>query len=556
MKHNFLTIAILIFISGIINAQSAKPVNAKLQKVTVYVNGAHLYYTENINLVTGNNEFIFENISPYINEATLQASCKGGVITEVKHQLMYKEKPLITKKYDKEIQAVLDSIEDVNFDLQDIKNRFYVLETEKSMLLNNRIMKGQQLRDSLALLKDGLTLLRERLNSIYEQHLKLEKSKNKLTKRLNKLNERYSELQLLQSGQNLITNSQATNQVVINVFSDNNTISPITFNYFVNQANWIPQYDLQASSSGKLNIKYFGSLTQNTGVNWENVLLTLSTSNPTENNIKPTLNPWYLSYQQYIRKDKSYSNAQLELRSTAKSVVANNSGSDQTDDVDNNEDLEEKQLTDYIVMTENLIRTEYEINMKYSIKSDLKSHKVMINQKEVDMNLKFAAVPKICTDAFLMGKITGWEEMKIIPGTARVYFDGSFVGDTYLQASTTLDTLDIDLGKDKSLTIERKKIKEKFKTKYINDEKVETRTIEIVVRNTKNIQVDIVVEDQIPVVQGTKEIKVELLDADKGELDETSGILKWNIKLKSKEQKKIRFTYEITYPKNKTIAGL
>ena len=256
------------------------------------------------------------------------------------------------------------------------------------------------------------------------------------------------------------------------------------------------------------------------------------------------------------RPYESYSNAQLELRTTAKSVVTNISGSDQTDDVDKEEDMEEKHLTDYIVMTENLIRTEYEINMKYTIKSDLKLHKVMINQKEVDMSLKFAAVPKICSDAFLMAKITGWEEMKIIPGTARVYFDGSFVGNTYLQASTTLDTLDIDLGKDKSLTIERKKVKEKFKTKYINDVKVETRTIEIVVRNTKNIQVDIILEDQIPVVQGTKEIKVELLDADKGELDETSGILKWNIKLKSKEQKKIRFTYEITYPKNKTIAGL
>lgn len=554
MKHIFLSIATFFFIIGL-NAENLKPVNAKLQKATVYASGAHLYYSENITLNVGNNEFVFENISPYINETTLLASCKNGIITEVRHQVVYKEIPIITKKYDKEIQAVLDSLEDIRFDLEDIKNRFIVLETEKNMLLNNRIMKGQQLRDSLPLLRDGLALLRERLNSIYEQHLKLEKSKSKITKRQTQLNQRYLDLQLLNSGQNLLNTAKTTNQVIVNVFAESFSNTQISFNYFVTSASWIPQYDLQASSNtGKLNLKYYASLTQNTGISWENVNLTLSTSNPAENNIKPTLNPWFLSFNQY-RKDRTQSNARLEVKTiTAKPTSV--SSDDVQEDDEKNEDMEQKYLTEYIAVTENLIRIEYEINMKYTIKSDGKSHKVMINQKDIDMNLKFVTVPKICTDAFLMAKITGWEDMKIIPGTARVYFDNGYVGESYLSASTTLDTLDIDLGRDKTIAVSRNKVKEKTKIKFINDEKVETRTIEITVRNTKNIPVEILVEDQIPVVQGTNEIKVELIEDDDAVFEKNTGMLKWNLKLKSKEQKKIKFTYEITYPKDKAVAGL
>jgi hypothetical protein len=63
-------------------------------------------------------------------------------------------------------------------------------------------------------------------------------------------------------------------------------------------------------------------------------------------------------------------------------------------------------------------------------------------------------------------------------------------------------------------------------------------------------------EDQIPVSQNPNEIKVSLVDADGANLDEVSGILRWKIKLSAKETKKISFTYEVRYPKNKTIFGL
>ena len=130
------------------------------------------------------------------------------------------------------------------------------------------------------------------------------------------------------------------------------------------------------------------------------------------------------------------------------------------------------------------------------------------------------------------------------------------MGEMYLDASATTDTLNINLGRDKSIVLTRKKIKENYKDKVFTDEKVETRTIELVVRNTKNVPIEIVLEDQIPIVTGTNDIKVVLLKSDGASLDATSGKLTWNLKLKVKESEKITFTHEIRYPKGKVLAGL
>ncbi len=551
------TLCILLLLGSFSTfAETPKTYTPKLQKVTVYIQGAHLYYNENVNLQAGNNEIVFENISPFLVESSLQASSKGAVVMDIKHNLKYKEKIAVTRKYDKMIETVSDSIEEIGYLLKDIENKSSVLASEKKMLLNNRIMKGESLKDSLALLRDGMTYLKEKLNSIYEQELKLERSKNKLVKQKTKLENRQNTLFLLQSGNDETNNdaAQPIHQVIVTLFADAQVTTAVSFNYFVQNANWVPVYDLQAASTNNsLQLKYFANVTQNTGIEWGNVPLTLSTSNPNETNTKPELSPWYLSFVEYMKMNKNYnsiSNAYAPMASETLSLDSYKK------DTKAGGKEEEDYLRNYVQITENMIRTEYEIKLNYSIASDAKMHKVLINQKDIPMTMEFAAVPKICTDAFLMAKITGWEDMNIIPGKARLYFDGGYVGEIYLNASSTSDTLSINLGRDKSIAITRKKIKENYKEKLLSDEKVETRTIELMVRNTKNTPIEITIEDQIPLAVGTNDIKVVLLKSNGATLDEATGKLKWDLKLKVKESQKITFTYEIHYPKNKTIAGL
>lgn len=550
MKHLFL--ALTMFCCGIIKAQTPKVINAKLDKATVYLQGAHLYYTENVSLRTGINEFAFENISPYINQPSIQASIKNGVVMDMKYELVYEEtkpKASVIKKYEHEIQQVLDSLEDLNYDDKDIDNKVRVLTTEKNMLLSNRLIKGDPLRDSLPLLQQGMAFLKEKLNAIYAEELKHERTKNNIAKKRALLNNRYQTLLLLQNGDvNPNQDAKPIHRVLVTVYSEVAVANTaLSFNYFIQNANWVPAYDLQAlSTNSTLKLNYFANVSQNSGLDWKNIPLTLSTSTPTQNNTKPVLSPWYLSYQVYNNFASPSTNSIMDLKKESLNFR------DQNDDAI----TELNTVLDYINVTENLLRVEYEIKLNYTLNSDGKTHKVLIDDKNVPMTLQFAAIPKLSSDAFLMARITGWEEMNIIPGSARLYFDGSFVGEMYLNPQTTDDTLNVNLGRDKSFATTRKKIKEKRKERFIDNDKVETRTIELVVRNTKNQTIDIEVEDQIPVVSGTNEIKVTLKDSDGAELDAPSGSLKWKLKLKPKEAKKLQFTYEIRYPKDKPVAGL
>jgi len=549
----------LILIANVLMA--AKPISSKVDKATVYLQGAHLYHQETVYLQTGNNEFVFENISSGIIENSLQASSKGGTVMEVQYRSYYKEVKPVQRTYAKEIARINDSLEMFGFDLQEIHNKNYVLETEKKMLLNFKLIKGESTKDSLPLLAGAIDFTHTRLNLIYDQSLVLERKKSKINKMVNQLNERLKQLQLLESGV-YQANDQAeiVQQVVVNIYAETPGTAVINFNYFIPNASWQPVYELHANPvDNKMTVKYFAMVSQQSEVNWDQTLLTLSSSNPMEQNMKPVLKPWYISLQQFVqmRKEQRMSNAQLQTLAPAK--VASKSKSLQEDLSGNDSETpyaESKAIQEYINISENLLRTEYDIKLKYQILSSAKPHKVMIKQESIAMGLEFAAVPKLSSDAFLMANVSGWESLNLLPGNARVYFDNGYIGETFINPQSESDTLAFNLGRDKSLVIQRRKIKEKSRSKILETEKVESRTIELVVRNTKSSAVYINLEDQIPVVKGNNDIKVTLLDGSGAQLEEVEGKLTWRIKVNSKETKKLSFTYEIRYPKDKVVYGL
>jgi uncharacterized protein (TIGR02231 family) len=204
---------------------------------------------------------------------------------------------------------------------------------------------------------------------------------------------------------------------------------------------------------------------------------------------------------------------------------------------------------------DNFLRTEYDIKTRYSIASDNKAHNVIINNVEVPVDLAYMAVPKLDKDAFLMGKVVNWEDLNLIPGAAKIYFDDSYIGTTTIDPVSTKDTLYINLGRDRSIIVKRQNVKEKCKEQLVGEFKMVSKTIELTVRNTKAIGLAFEIEDQIPITIDPG-IKITLGDNDGAIYNEVTGKLTWKINIKPKDTKKIRFTYEVKYPKDKFVQGL
>jgi uncharacterized protein (TIGR02231 family) len=177
---------------------------------------------------------------------------------------------------------------------------------------------------------------------------------------------------------------------------------------------------------------------------------------------------------------------------------------------------------------------------------------VLIDSKTLNTKYKYYVVPKMDLSCYLVAQITDLGDLNLIPGNATIFHDGAYLGVTYLNPSIMTDTMNLSLGKDPKLQVKRTLLKNESKEKVIGDKIVKTFAYHIEIKNHKSISTKITIQDQIPVTQNT-EIEIELIDGNKGKVNEITGIIEWDIKLKSKETKTIDLVYNITYNKTKNV---
>lgn len=194
----------------------------------------------------------------------------------------------------------------------------------------------------------------------------------------------------------------------------------------------------------------------------------------------------------------------------------------------------------------------YEIAIPYSVPSDGKMHTVEIKKESPKTDYNYSATPKLSSSAYLIGSFPEWYSLNLIEGDANIYFDNRFVGSSFLDPLSASDTLDISLGKDEQIVIEREQLREFASKNFFKSKVRENKTFEIRIRNSKTEPITITVEDQIP-VSTNEEIKVSPKELSGGKLNEETGIITWEITLNPGETKNLRFGFELEYPKGKRV---
>lgn len=195
---------------------------------------------------------------------------------------------------------------------------------------------------------------------------------------------------------------------------------------------------------------------------------------------------------------------------------------------------------------------DFEIKIPYSIKSDNKSYAVDITNYNLPAEYQYYCVPKINKNAFLIANISDWEKYNLLEGEANIFFEETFIGKSLLDIRYAKDTLQISLGIDKNIQIEREKITNFTSKKFIGTKKEELRNWKINVKNNKSQAISMMIFDQVP-VSTNDEIKVEILTTSDAKRDPETGELKWIFKLNPKKTKTFDVKYAVKYPKNKTL---
>lgn len=556
----------------------AKAIDSRISSVTVYLNGAQVYRKAKTTLKKGTNEIIIDDVSPYLNTKSIQASVSGSpLILNVKHQIEYNDPVFVSEPLPEKILSQIQVLEDSLFfqdlQLQKIRNQITNLDQEKRIITDNKTIRGEGKSDSLAIFMVAVEFYHEKLNVIENQLLQLRISEHNLGKKVNntqiKLNElrNYSAHKTVQP-----TVKPQVHQIVLTVHSDYETEAEFSVNYLVNRAGWIPSYDLRATGADEpVNLTYKASIYQKTGEDWDNVKLTLSTFNQSCSFTVPTLAMWEIQNKAelaqrnqqknilgygasdtitILEQQAYYSNTLIPTNNATlnftTSVADATTSNGFNIGINQDQFILPKSLAGS--MDKTLSNVEFGIKNRYTINSDGKETMMVVENVDLNSKFDYISVPKLNTDAFLLSNITDWRKHNLLPAKANIYFNNSFVGETEIQPSQMGDTLSLAIGRERGLEITRKKIDDDAKEKVVGSNIKREITIEIAVKNTTGETADIKIKDQIPVSK-SDDIKVKQIDLAGGRLNDKTGILTWNLKLAPKEGKIIKFTYEIVHDK-------
>jgi len=190
---------------------------------------------------------------------------------------------------------------------------------------------------------------------------------------------------------------------------------------------------------------------------------------------------------------------------------------------------------------------EYQIIEPFTLPGDGKSYITSIASFEIAAAYNYYVAPRLEEAAYLQASITGWEEYNLLPGASNLYFEGTYLGTSYLDVLNQSDTLTISLGQDRNIIVQRKLLKENAERRFLGTTKLEQRSYEIVITNRKQEPVSVTVQEQFPIAV-RKEIEVKNKRYSDAILDEGTQIISWKKTIAPKEQESMKFSFEVRYP--------
>jgi uncharacterized protein (TIGR02231 family) len=558
-------IALLAILNFAANAQDTAKADAKLITATVYYGyGAELTHETKVNVSAGIKQIVINHISTTIDENSLQISVPENItLLSQKYQVIYPQAPVVVNPVVKVLQ---DSITSIHTTLRRYDN---LIGIEEQTLEKT----GKLIESAIANSGNEKVQSDEVLKLVNAYNTKIEKSKTNIfnyTETEKILNDKIILLQnkITEASKSPIKADKPYGQLTLQVICTSKSEAPISFSYFTTTAGWTPLYDIRVNSkTNELKLVYKASVTQTTGIDWKQTKLTLSTGNPSLGGAAPILNAWYLQlYVPAIYNDVSSAlqgriagvSVQNSIQSIDKEeIMATGYGvakvrKDLTGSIPT---VDPSTLQQFTTLNESQLNTNFEIDLPYDIESDGQLHVVNIKEEKINPNLKNYAVPKLDKDAYLLAEVTDWQNLDLLPGTANIIMDNTYLGKSFIDPNSTADTLNLSLGKDRRVAIKRTAIKDFTTLKTKGNATSQTFTYEITVKNNKLTTVDLLLKDQYPISSVT-DIEVALNDDGKADVNKELGILNWKLQLKPGESQKVRFSYTVKYPKDKKIANL
>jgi hypothetical protein len=586
--------------------------SSKIKNVTVFMSGAQIERTSSVNVKPGQTEILFKSLSPGIDPNSVRVTARGDFMIEsVSFRLDY----LSDVSLDKRSDSLEQRISQLESEIGEIYTRQDVLAEKESVLAVNKQLGGEGGSASISELQTAIDYYDQSLTKIFNEERELNKKLDQLKDQKGRLTAEIAQVSTkreIATGVIAVRVTSNSASATKTNFELNYFVSeaswlpkydiradqvgkPLALSYkasiFQNTGVDWENVDLKLSngnptrgqdapqlSKWKLNYPrntiYWGSRVQTInrvtgtvysasdgspipGVNVVAQGTTVGTTTDIDGNysiaipksakflvfsfigLKNTIVP--------INQSSMDIRMEEDFETLAEVVVTGASARKQK-----MREQEQKAAILPTSVVENQTTVEFQVDKPYSVKSGGLRMLVDLKKYEIPCEYEYYTVPKVDQSAYLVAKISDWNQYRLMQGEANLFFENSFVGTTILDNNPFDDTLQISLGRDNSISISREVTSESSRRQSIGNNATETREIEIVVRNNKSSAITLSIQDQIP-VPALEEIAISPTKTDGGTLDTDSGFITWQVTLKADQQQKLNFGYEVKYPKKERV---
>ena len=533
--RNLLLIPIIIAGSSFsLSAQGEKDIKAPILHVTVYPDRAQVSHEAAVDIPEGSTLLKLSGLSPYIDAQSIQVKGKGDfTIMAVNQQNNF----LQNLEEIPEVKSIRSQIETLQTKVEDEKAALNVLKEKEAFLIANRPILVKETTFSLEQFKSVMDLYTNSMDQVSTTTLKKNRLIKEYEKQIAALQQQISD----KFGKQL-----PSGEISVTVSSAKPVTGTLSFSYVVTNAGWYPSYDIRVEDITKpVTLFYKANVFQSTGVSWKDVKLSFSNATPWVAGNVPVLNPWFIDF--YTPRPP------VTLRGVAYGVQKKAAPNAEAVMAEKGEENVAAEAAP-IAVEKNIGETTvtFDVSVPYSIQSDGKVQTIEIQRTTSPADYKYVTVPKLSPLAYLTGNITDWAQQSLISGEATLYFENTFVGKSFLNVNQLTDTLSISLGNDNSIIVKREKRKDFTSRKVIGSNKTETYSFLITVRNNKKNNIQITVNDQLP-VSSNSSIEVNPVELTGGKYNSQTGEVRWDLNVKPAESQQLVMTYSVKYPKDKTI---
>jgi uncharacterized protein (TIGR02231 family) len=328
------------------------------------------------------------------------------------------------------------------------------------------------------------------------------------------------------------------------------TTIELEVSYVVAGAGWRPVYDARLDDS-TVTLDWHGLVTQHTGEDWPAGELTLSTARPAVQATIPELDPWYIDIFRVRPLPKGVPlmragalegmapapAAMAELAVADAMVAAPLAGPEEA------------------VADHGATAVSYRLPRPIAVPSDGSPHKATITRIELATKLDHVIVPKLAEEAYLRATVTNDSTHTLLPGAVSVFQGDEFVGTTAIEAVAPGGEVELQLGVDDRIEVERKLTRRDTAKAVLTGNRRTAVTYTITVQNHLDGPARVAVVDQFPVSKH-ESVKVRDTDAKPGPKERTDlDVVTWELDLGPGAKQELTLSFTIESPKNQQLTG-